>query len=208
MFYFTTCGWMMWNWMLSSLAVGATVVLYDGAPLQPTPAILWDMIAAERVTVFGTSAKYLALAEKAGLRPAQTHDLSAAARDPFDRQPARRAQLRLRVPLREGRRASREHQRRHRHHLVLRARQSDRARVSRARCSVAGSAWRSRFSTTHGSRVLGEPGELVCTRAVSEHADRVLERSRRVRNIARHTSITFRAYGGTETGPSSPSTAG
>jgi acetoacetyl-CoA synthetase len=75
-FYFTTCGWMMWNWLVSSLAVGATVVLYDGAPLAP-PSILWDMAAAEEVTVFGTSAKYLALAEKEGLVPATTHDLRA-----------------------------------------------------------------------------------------------------------------------------------
>jgi acetoacetyl-CoA synthetase len=76
-FYFTTCGWMMWNWLVSSLAVGSTVVLYDGAALAPRPEILWDMAAAERVTVFGTSAKYLALVEKAGVRPAATHDLSA-----------------------------------------------------------------------------------------------------------------------------------
>jgi acetoacetyl-CoA synthetase len=75
MFYFTTCGWMMWNWMVSSLAVGATVVLYDGAPLAP-PRILWDMAEAEGITVFGTSAKYLALAEKEGLEPGRTHDLS------------------------------------------------------------------------------------------------------------------------------------
>jgi acetoacetyl-CoA synthetase len=75
-FYFTTCGWMMWNWLVSSLAVGATVVLYDGAPLAPA-SILWDMAAAEGVTVFGTSAKYLALAEKEGLVPARTHDLGA-----------------------------------------------------------------------------------------------------------------------------------
>ncbi len=75
-FYFTTCGWMMWNWMVSSLAVGATVVLFDGAPLAPA-TILWDMAAAERVTVFGTSAKYLALAEKEGLEPAHTHGLDA-----------------------------------------------------------------------------------------------------------------------------------
>ncbi|HET8622847.1 MAG TPA: acetoacetate--CoA ligase, partial [Gemmatimonadales bacterium] len=76
-FYFTTCGWMMWNWLVSSLAVGATIVLYDGAPLLPTPTVLWDMAAAERVTVFGTSAKYLALAEKSGLTPARSHDLVA-----------------------------------------------------------------------------------------------------------------------------------
>jgi acetoacetyl-CoA synthetase len=75
-FYFTTCGWMMWNWLVSSLAVGATVVLFDGAPLVP-PAILWDMAERERVSVFGTSAKYLALAQKENLTPARTHDLGA-----------------------------------------------------------------------------------------------------------------------------------
>jgi acetoacetyl-CoA synthetase len=74
-FYFTTCGWMMWNWLVSSLAVGATVVLYDGAPLSP-PQLLWDLVAREGVTIFGTSAKYLALAEKEGLEPGRTHDLS------------------------------------------------------------------------------------------------------------------------------------
>jgi acetoacetyl-CoA synthetase len=74
-FYFTTCGWMMWNWLVSSLAVGATVILYDGAPLA-SPSQLWDMAQQERITVFGTSAKYLALSEKEGLRPARTHDLA------------------------------------------------------------------------------------------------------------------------------------
>jgi len=77
LFYFTTCGWMMWNWLISALAVGATVVLYDGAPFAPNPQMLWTMAAQERVTVFGTSAKYLALAEKEGLTPGRTHDLSA-----------------------------------------------------------------------------------------------------------------------------------
>ncbi len=73
-FYFTTCGWMMWNWLVSSLAVGATVVLFDGAPLAPK-TVLWDMVEQEHVTVFGTSAKYLAMAEKEGLVPGQTHDV-------------------------------------------------------------------------------------------------------------------------------------
>ena len=75
-FYFTTCGWMMWNWLVSSLAVGATVVLFDGAPLAP-PRVLWDLVERERVTVFGTSAKYLSLAEKEGLRPGRSHELAA-----------------------------------------------------------------------------------------------------------------------------------
>ena len=76
-FYFTTCGWMMWNWLVSCLAVGSTIVLYDGASLIPHRPILWDMAESERITVFGTSAKWLALAEKAGIEPIETHDLSA-----------------------------------------------------------------------------------------------------------------------------------
>jgi acetoacetyl-CoA synthetase len=76
-FYFTTCGWMMWNWLVSSLAVGATVVLYDGAPLSPEPASLWTMAQEEGVTVFGTSAKYLAMIEKLGVKPRATNDLGS-----------------------------------------------------------------------------------------------------------------------------------
>jgi acetoacetyl-CoA synthetase len=76
-FYFTTCGWMMWNWLVSSLAVGATVILYDGAALSPNHDSLWTMADEERITVFGTSAKYLAMMEKLGLEPARTHDLSS-----------------------------------------------------------------------------------------------------------------------------------
>ena len=77
LFYFTTCGWMMWNWQCSALALGCTLVLYDGHPLQPDPRVLWRMAEAERVTVFGTSARYLALLEKEGTRPAESHDLGA-----------------------------------------------------------------------------------------------------------------------------------
>jgi acetoacetyl-CoA synthetase len=77
LFYFTTCGWMMWNWQCSALALGCTLVLYDGHPLRPDPLALWRMAAAERVAVFGTSAKYLALLEKAGAEPGAAHDLGA-----------------------------------------------------------------------------------------------------------------------------------
>jgi acetoacetyl-CoA synthetase len=78
LFYFTTCGWMMWNWQVNALAAGATIVLYDGAPLPVAePDILWRLAAIEKVDVFGTSAKYLALTEKAGLAPGARHDLSA-----------------------------------------------------------------------------------------------------------------------------------
>ncbi|MFI5231172.1 MAG: acetoacetate--CoA ligase [Gemmatimonadales bacterium] len=75
-FYFTTCGWMMWNWLVSALASGAAIVLYDGSPMPPgAPDALWRMAAEERITVFGTSAKYLALCEKHAVTPAETHDL-------------------------------------------------------------------------------------------------------------------------------------
>ncbi|HJP84859.1 MAG TPA: acetoacetate--CoA ligase [Gemmatimonadaceae bacterium] len=76
-FYYTTCGWMMWNWLVSSLAVGVKVVLYDGAPLSPSTTALWDMADEEGITVFGTSAKYLSLLEKHGAEPRKTHKLTA-----------------------------------------------------------------------------------------------------------------------------------
>jgi acetoacetyl-CoA synthetase len=75
--YYTTCGWMMWNWLISSLAVGATVLLYDGAPFHPHASQMFDIIDSERVTVFGTSAKFLSAAEKERLHPKATHDLSS-----------------------------------------------------------------------------------------------------------------------------------
>ena len=74
-FYFTTCGWMMWNWLVSGLASGATLLLYDGSPFHPHPAILFDYAEAERMTVFGTSAKYIDAIRKAGLEPRRTHRL-------------------------------------------------------------------------------------------------------------------------------------
>ncbi len=77
LFYFTTCGWMMWNWLVSGLAVGATIVLYDGAPLSPDPTILWRMAEAERITTFGTSAKYLSVLEKEHVVPMHAFDLSS-----------------------------------------------------------------------------------------------------------------------------------
>ncbi|MBM3908505.1 MAG: acetoacetate--CoA ligase [Gemmatimonadetes bacterium] len=78
LFYFTTCGWMMWNWLVSALATGATIVLYDGSPMPPgREGRLWEMAAEERVSVFGTSARYLAMSEKAGLAPARTGPMDA-----------------------------------------------------------------------------------------------------------------------------------
>ncbi|KUJ79153.1 acetoacetate--CoA ligase [Microbulbifer flavimaris] len=75
LFYFTTCGWMMWNWLVSGLACGATLVLYDGSPFYPAAKSLWDMTDEEGISVFGTSAKYIAALEKAGCKPRETHKL-------------------------------------------------------------------------------------------------------------------------------------
>ncbi len=76
-FYFTTCGWMMWNWLASGLASGATLILFDGSPFYPDGNRLADIAAAEKVTHFGTSAKYIDACAKTGVKPAATHDLSA-----------------------------------------------------------------------------------------------------------------------------------
>ena len=76
-FYFTTCGWMMWNWLASGLATGATLVLFDGNPFHPAPDALWRMAEEDRITIFGTSAKYLSSMQKADLVPARNNDLTA-----------------------------------------------------------------------------------------------------------------------------------
>jgi len=75
-FYFTTTGWMMWNWLATGLATGATLVLFDGNPFWPGPEALWDMAEEEKLDIFGTSAKYIDACRKAGVRPARSHDLS------------------------------------------------------------------------------------------------------------------------------------
>ena len=75
LFYYTTCGWMMWNWQVAGLALGATLVLYDGSPMHPVPARLIDLIDAENISVFGTSAKFIAALEKAGVKPRESHKL-------------------------------------------------------------------------------------------------------------------------------------
>ena len=77
LFFFTTCGWMMWNWLVSGLACGCTLVLYEGSPFAPDRDVLWRMAERERVTHFGTSPKYLAALEKDGGAPGESFDLSA-----------------------------------------------------------------------------------------------------------------------------------
>jgi acetoacetyl-CoA synthetase len=76
LFYFTTCGWMMWNWLVAALGTGAAIVLYDGSPFHPNPESLWRLAEDDGITVFGTSASYLAALEKVGRKPGQRFDLS------------------------------------------------------------------------------------------------------------------------------------
>ena len=76
-FYFTTCGWMMWNWLTSSLSVGATLVLYDGNPFYPHPDVLWKMAQDEKITVFGTSAGYIAALQNTEIKPDDLYDLTS-----------------------------------------------------------------------------------------------------------------------------------
>ncbi|MGV1872832.1 acetoacetate--CoA ligase [Agrobacterium rosae] len=76
-FYFTTCGWMMWNWLVAGLAAGATICLYDGSPFAPDGNVLFDYAQAEQFTLFGTSAKYIDAVRKSGLTPITTHDLTS-----------------------------------------------------------------------------------------------------------------------------------
>jgi len=75
--YITSCSWMMWNWLLSSLAVGATVVLYDGNPNYPDPGAMWKLIQDEKITIFGCSASYIHFLKKEGVTPGRDYDLSS-----------------------------------------------------------------------------------------------------------------------------------
>lgn len=76
LFFFTTCGWMMWNWLAGALGSGATLMLYEGSPFHPGPEVLWNMASAEGITLFGTSPRYLAALEKAGYRPLEHGSLA------------------------------------------------------------------------------------------------------------------------------------
>lgn len=76
-FYFTTCGWMMWNWLITSLSTGATLLLYDGNPFYPDPNVLWDFTAKHSATLFGTGAKYIDALKKSDTHPKKTHDLTS-----------------------------------------------------------------------------------------------------------------------------------
>ena len=77
LFYYTTCGWMMWNWMVNGLATGATLVLYEGSPFYPDPSTMFDLIDDQEISVFGTGAKTISAWQKAGIKPHATHSLAS-----------------------------------------------------------------------------------------------------------------------------------
>ena len=130
-FYFTTCGWMMWNWLASGLASGATLLLYDGSPFHPDGNVLFDFAEAERMTYFGTSAKFIDAARKAGVKPVDTHDLSTVRTISSTGSPLSPEGFAYIYDKREEGRPSGVDLRRHRHCLVLRARHPDRAGLCR-----------------------------------------------------------------------------
>src|SRR5690606_35566569 len=163
LFYFTTCGWMMWNWLVSGLSQGATLVLYDGSPLHPAPERLIDLIDSEDISIFGTSARYLAALQKAGAKPIDTHRLT-----------------RLKAILSTGSPLAHES-----FDYVYREIKADLCLSSISggtdivSCFALGNptlpVWRGELQckglgmavevwNEHGQRVIGEKGELVCTR--------------------------------------------
>ena len=139
-FYFTTCGWMMWNWLVTALASEATLLLYDGSPFHPDGNVLFDFADEAGMTFFGTSAKFIDAVAKAGLAPIETHRLDTRPDDHVDGIAARAGELRLRLRARQARRPPGLHLRRHRHRQLLRARQSDRRRSGAGRSRAAASA--------------------------------------------------------------------
>ena len=177
-FYFTTCGWMMWNWLISGLASDATLLLYDGSPFAAGGNILYDYAEAERCTLFGTSAKYIDACAKQGLDPIRTNDLatvrmitstgSPLAPEGFDwiYQHVKK-DVCLSLDLR-----------RHRHRLLLHARQSDRPGVAR-RDPDARPRHEGRGVGRQRQAGDGREGRAGLHRAVPVHAGRLLERSRR-----------------------------
>jgi acetoacetyl-CoA synthetase len=123
-FYFTTCGWMMWNWLVSGLASEATLLLYDGSPFHPDGNVLFDFAESERMKVFGTSAKYIDALAKAEIEPARTHE---PGNDAVDGLSVGRRELRLRLFEDQERSLSVVDFGWHGHRRLLRGWQSDRA---------------------------------------------------------------------------------
>ena len=161
-FYFTTCGWMMWNWLVSALASEATLLLYDGSPTHPDAAILFDLVERERCTLFGTSAKFIDCHRQAGTRSDPKPRSLQPADGDLHRVSIGAGELRLRLREDQTGPLSLIDCGRHRHHLLLHGREPHRPGVARgdpgARSGDAGGGLRRRRAA--GSR---REGELVCT---------------------------------------------
>ena len=161
-FYFTTCGWMMWNWLVSASPRRDACCSTTARPSIPERQHPVRLCGGRALTQFGTSAKYIDACAKAGVKPPH-HDLSTRAHDHLDRLAARAGRLRLRLSSTSSRTCTRLDLRRHRHRLLLRARQSDRPGLARrdpgARLGMAVEVW-----DDDGKPVTPSKGELVCTR--------------------------------------------
>jgi hypothetical protein len=175
LFYFTTCGWMMWNWLVSGLATGATLVLYDGNPFHPGPEALWKMADEEGITVFGTSAKYLAAVEKAGYAPAEHHALETLRAILSTGSPLMPASFDFVYQHVKSGRATGLDLRRHRHRELLRARLPDPARAPR-RAAVPRPRHGGGDLRRRGPRPHGRAGRTGLHAPVSRDARRLLER--------------------------------
>ena len=130
-FYYTTLGWMMWNWLVSALASEATILLYDGSPVHPGNGALFDFAEATGMTLLGTSPGYLDALRKSGFRPRESHDLSSLRAVISTGSPLCGGGLRIRVRARQAGRPPRVSLRRHRPVRVLRGRRPDPARARR-----------------------------------------------------------------------------
>jgi acetoacetyl-CoA synthetase len=174
LFYFTTCGWMMWNWLVSGLACGATLLLYDGSPFAGKGTVLFDLAAAEKMTHFGTSAKFIDAAAKLGLKPGKTHDLTALRAMFSTGSPLVPGRLRLRLSRDQGGHPARLDFRRHRHRFLLRARQSD-CPVYRGEIQCRGLGMAVDVFDDEGQPVRGDQGRTGLHQALPGDAGRLLE---------------------------------
>ena len=206
-FYFSTCGWMMWNWLVGTIAWGATLLLYDGSPFYPSPTQLFDFADAEGATLFGTSAKFIDAVAKAGAEPARTHKLDTVRTITSTGSPPGPRIVRLRLRQDQGRRSPGLHLRGHRHHGLFRLGRSDRARLAGGNPDP-GAGHGHRGVRRGRQAVAPRQGRAGLYQPVPLHAGEVLERSRRRKNTAPPISKNTRASGATATGWRSPGTAG
>jgi acetoacetyl-CoA synthetase len=162
LFYFTTCGWMMWNWLVSGLASGATLLLYDGSPFVGRGNILFDYADAEGMTHFGTSAKFIDAIAKIDLQAAPDAQAEALRAMFSTGSPLVAGRLRLRLRRTSSGHAAGLGLRRHRHHFLLRLGNPN-GPVYRGEIQCAGLGMAVEVFDDDGRPVRGEKGELVCT---------------------------------------------